>query len=138
MTKTIVAGACKVFINGLPFGLATSFEYVGVTPRRVIGGIDFMEALELAPTSSICKGAIGMYRIHGDGGLEGQGIVAPSGLIVKERYFSITVLNRVTGQVIFQADTCSVEEQRWTTSARGRKMGTMTFTAIGFKNEAEY
>lgn len=127
-----------VFVNGFVFGEVAAFSFDSPTPHAERRGLDSVEAYELSPTTTKAQGSMSIYRVRGGGGLEGRGIVAPSSHLPRERYFSLLVVDRSTGKRFFQADYCKVTNQAWTADARGRVMGSMTFEALQWVNEAEY
>ncbi len=137
-SNNIVSAHLVVFINGFVYGRVTGLSWNPQTPRIARRGLDSIMAYELSPGPAIVTGSMNVLRLHGDGGLEGRGIVAPFEHIPEERYFSILVVNRKTGQRVYQADHCMVTGQTWNQEARGRVSGSFNFEGIAWRNEAEY
>lgn len=132
---TIVGATVDCYINGKLYSVVTSFRWSSDTSRRSIHGIDSAEPLELAPTITRVTGSVGLLRSHMDAGIEGVGVVAPLQDLSREKYFTIALMDRMTGTIIFKADNCSVMNQSWDVPARGMVTGQMTFEAIGWGNE---
>jgi hypothetical protein len=108
-----------------------------MTPKRQIHCVDLFEAAELVPLSGSVSGSITVYRLHRDGGIEGSGLQGTWESIVREKYFSITVVNRLTDTVIFSSPRCSVEGQEWRLPSKAYAMGVITFVGISAGSDAE-
>lgn len=131
----LLTGAQVVcYINGSICGKVASFNWDSQTPRRFIQTIDTLVPVETVPLPTSIVGTVGIYRIHGDGGAEGLGMVAPNGYNELEKYFTIMILDRTNDMVIFQADNCSVMSQSWAIQ-RGYVMGQIQFRAMTWNNE---
>jgi hypothetical protein len=136
--STIVTGAhVVVYINGSVFGKVTSFGFKSVTARKEIRQVDSVGVQELAPTTTSVSCTMSLYRQMSDGGLEGAGITARYENLPRERYFNVTLVDRVTDSVIFQASQCSVEEQSWTIAPKGLVTGQVAFKALEWSNEVQ-
>lgn len=99
-------------------------------------GIDSMEPFELSPTVSAITGALTVYRRAGDGGAEGAGITVALPDLSREKYFRVTLIERRTQKVIFNAPRCKITSQSWDVPTRGHVTGTLNFTATTWSNEA--
>lgn len=137
MQQIVVGADIFVYVNGNRFSRVFNFSFQAQTPSREIGGIDTVEPLELAPTVSRCQGSIGMYRLHGDGGLEGAGITTPAAELPRRKYFSIMLIDRNTDTVLFRADRCWVDEQQWQFGTKVQAQGTAKFKALSWSNEVQ-
>jgi hypothetical protein len=136
--SSLVVGAhCRVYINGKPFGRTISAQLRSATPRRKIHVLDTFVAAEHMPTTAETGGTIQIYRLHGDGGSQAAGIVAPFADLSLEKYFSILILDRVTDTVIYRADRCTLEEEDWGLPTRGYVTGSLSFSAITWGNETQ-
>jgi len=99
--SNIVAGAHVLcFINGILVGETMSVDWSITTENQEKRGIDSIEAYELAPIMAKVEGSISLFRMHGTGGLEGRGIVAPFSHIPQEKYFSILLVDRGNGKTL--------------------------------------
>ncbi len=134
--SALITGARTVlFVNGRPFGRVADFKYDSSTPLREIRGIDSMEPFELAKTVSRVTGTMTIYRLSGDGGAEGAGLVAPVSELSREKYVSLVLVERNTNKVLFETQKAQISNQSWTIPARGYVMGSIQFEGIGFNNE---
>jgi hypothetical protein len=138
LTKVVTSPHILVFINGHLYSHASGLSWSASSPRIKRTGVDSIIPYELSPSQTQLSGRIKTYRAHGDGGLEGRGIVAPPARIPEERYFSLLVIDRITGDKILQADHCMVEDQSWDVSAGKFLEGSFSFTGLTHGNEAEY
>lgn len=133
--QTVVAARLVCYVNGVRYGKVTGFHYSSETSHKEARGIDSLVPYELMPTSVRVTGSMSVVRTTADGGLEGAGLTAPIPDIPRERYFSLTVLDRMTDTVVFRADQCKVTSQSWAVEARSPVSGQFTFQAIIFNNE---
>jgi hypothetical protein len=139
MGKSLIITGARVvcYINGQKFGRVSSFRWDSATPRKAIYGLDSSEPYELAPLPSRITGSLTVYRTVGDGGLEGSGIVAQFADIPREKYFSLTLIERSSDTVVFRADDCAVTNQSWDVPSKGVMMGNFSFEALSWSNEAK-
>lgn len=136
-SRLLTSAQVLVYINGKPFAWATSFRWESATPRKAIYGLDSGEPYELAPTTTKVHGSVGLLRLSASGGLEGAGVVAQYHDIPREKYFTLTLVDRTTDTIIFTAGHCAVQSQSWDIPAKGRVTGSMTFEALDWNNEAK-
>lgn len=125
-----------LYINGRPYAAVVAFRWDSFTGKRAIVGIDSMDAYELAPTVNKCTGTLTLLRTVGDGGAEGAGLLAHFGEVPKEKYFSLSLVDRLTDTQLFRADECSATNQSWDVPTKGRILGTLTFEALRWNNES--
>lgn len=137
-SKIVVGAGLSVFVNGKIYGQVTSFKWDSSTPVKANYGIDSLMPYELANTATKVVGSMSLVRVHGDGGLEGRGVVAPLTHLELEKYFSVLVVDRLTGLDVFRADHCKVTAQSWQVAARGKMEGSFSFEGIQWTNEADY
>ena len=133
--KLIGYGNLVVYVNARPYGVVNSFEWAEATPSRKNGGIDTPTTIELAPTTSQVSGSMNIWRLRADGGLEGSGLKPHSRKMARARYFSLTLVDRITDEVFFHAPSCRVTNQQWSTRQRSLVQGTVTWEALDFGNE---
>lgn len=137
IAKTLRGPDIKVFINGRIYAPVTSFRFNTATGRRPIMGIDQGTPFELAPGPQHVTGTIEVLRIRNSGGLEGAGIAAPESLILQEKYFTLTVIDRVTDSVILQIDEAALVDQNWSAVAKGVVAGSFSFEGMSWGNEVQ-
>ena len=139
-SSLVVGAQVVVYVNGNMFGKVIDFEWVAETPRRFIQTVDSLLPIEAIPLATSVTGIMNIFKIHGDGGAEGAGMVAPmvmndgSSGIPLEKYFTLMVLDRAKDTVLFQADTCTLMSQRWGIK-RGHVTGSLSFRAFSWNNE---
>lgn len=133
--RTIVSSGVILYLNNKPFGKVTSFRFASSTPRDAIYGIDALDPIELAPSRTKVNGVIGLVRTLGDGGAEGAGFTAPYEYLSREKYFSLSLVDRQTDNIIFRADYCSVTNQSWDVAAKEFVKGSLEFEALDWSNE---
>ena len=134
-SKLTVAAQVKCLVNGQLFAEVSSMSWTSATPKKAVRGLDSSQPYELAVTSSSCTGQLSLYRITGSGGLEGAGIIPPYQDLPREKYFTLTLIDRLTDSVIFEAHHCSVTSQGWQVAAKSLIVGSMAFEAISWNNE---
>jgi hypothetical protein len=137
MSSVVVSAHLVVFINGKRFGECMGMEWEQGTPHVEKMGIDSLTPVELVPTGTRVSGTFKTLRLRATGALEGRGIVAPFRHVIREKYFSILVVNRLDGTRVFRADRCKVTSQRWQAMAKGRVEGTFAFVGIDAANEID-
>ena len=133
--RVIVAAKVQAYINGVQIGRVTSFRWSSDTPRKAIMGLDSPTPVELAPTIARCTGSLGLLRTVLDGGIEALGMTAHSSQFVRERYFTLTLVEITSDTLLFRADFCSVTNQSWEVAARGIMTGSVNFEGIYWNNE---
>lgn len=134
--RTLTGAHILVYINGKLYGRCNKFAWSSATPHKAIYGIDLPEPQELAPTSTHLSGAMSIYRTVTDGGAQGAGIVPRYVDIPRGRYFSITLLDRSTDTVVFQAGYCVCQDESWDIPMRGLITGNLRFEGIDWNNES--
>lgn len=136
MAQTILTGAnLVVYINRVPWGVVETFMFDPQTPSDEIRGIDSPEVQELAPTISGISGRATIWRQASDGGLEGAGLAVHSQRLARGRYFSMQVIDRVTGQTYFSCVGARVNSQSWGAEVKRMIRGTFTWSALRWSNE---
>lgn len=132
---SVPTAACCCYINGKLVGRVTSFRWSSDTPRKDIYGLDSVVPYEIAPTTVSCSGSVGLIRTHADGSIEALGMTAHSSQMERERYFTLTLVDRATDTLLFRADYCAVIGQQWEVPERGLVRGTVNFRALQWNNE---
>lgn len=124
-----------VYINAKPFAVMTELQYSVDYGRRAHYGIDSIFPFELASGAMSVSGSMSLYKNQYDGGIEGAGMIPRDYLVPEESYFTLTVINRVSGVVMFRGDKCSVQSQSWSMPAQGLVTGSVSFQCIGYTND---
>jgi len=147
-TVTITGARLRLVINNKVVGLATSISYSVDYGKKALRGIDTPFPQEIVPGQQTVKGTIACIRIQGMS-LESYGIVSPqlstvttplgegapspgtpaTGLLA-DSYISIALIDRITGEAVFQADQASVLSQNWSVGARGIMQGSFEFEGV--------
>lgn len=136
--QKIITGAHVIlFVNGERFGSVYSFALNIGTPSKKIGGIDVPGWVELATTMETCSGTMGVYRLIGDGGAEGAGLVPVSEQLPRGKYFSMQLIERTSDTTVFSTQYARVEDQKWAFEPKSMTRGNIIWEALGRKNEAE-
>lgn len=134
-SKTLTGARIVCYINGKLYGRVSSFTWDSQTAHKPIYTIDAAEPFELAAGITKVGGTISVYRLIGDGGAQGAGIVPKYGDIPRGKYFSIMLIDRGTDLVLFQAKYCSLQTESWTVPQKGIITGSLHFEAIDWSNE---
>lgn len=134
-SNLMVGAKVVMYINGKPFAKVTGFSWSSSTMRRPLYGIDSSQPYELVPTVTRVAGNVSLLRGIADGGLEGAGVTPNFAFLTREKYFSVTLVERTTDTVLFHATNCSATSQSWDVPARGYVTGQMQFEALTWNNE---
>jgi hypothetical protein len=134
--KLVSAPRVLVYINGKLYGRCTTFQWSSITPRRRIHVCDIAVPVELAATTTDVTWQMGVLRVIGDGGAQGSGIVADQLNISREKYFTLTLIERQTDMVLFQADLCNTDSEIWSIAPKGLMQGQISGSGITWVNEA--
>jgi hypothetical protein len=135
--KTVHGARVLVYVNGVLFGRCAGFSWNGTSPRRKIHVVDTPHAVELAATTVDCAWNMTVLRTVGDGGIQGAGMVAPQqALLSREKYFTVLLVERMSGLPLFQADMCQVEAEGWVLTPKNLLMGQIQGAGIVWVNEA--
>ena len=135
--KTIVSAGVILHLNGRPYGRVTSFQWTSDTPRSAKYGLDSPLPVELAPTITRVTGRVGVVRTVGDGGIEGAGMTTAFETLIREKYFTLQLIERGSDTVVFEAKSCSVTQQSWSVPEKGKVTGEIAFEALSWANELQ-
>jgi hypothetical protein len=136
--NTIVVGAhAKAYVNGQFWGNVRRFRFRILSTHREQRGLDSLLPFELIPTSYSVSGSMEMYRQHGDGGLEGKGLMASSTDLPREKYVTFTLVNRLTDEILFRTDMMKFTDQDWDVPAKGVVNGRAAFVGIGCRTSLQ-
>lgn len=134
--KTLTGAKIQCYINNNLYGRATSVSWESATVHRPIYTIDSADPIELGATITKLSGNITVYRLTGDGGARGMGIVPKYEDVPRGKYFTLTLIDRSNNSIIFESKNCVLQSESWTLSSRSVTVGQLRFEAIDWKNEA--
>jgi len=134
MNQVVVGAHVKCYINGNFFAEVTGFSYNETNQKIQRRGIDKATPFEISPGIQAIQGQLSMVRVR-DGGLEGNGIKPIYANVPKANYFTMTLLDRVTNTVIFEAYGCQINKQQWQVGVGSRMLGSASFVAFDYNNE---
>lgn len=134
-SKSLKGPDIKVYVNGRLYTVVTSVRWIASYGRNPIMAIDQSIPAELASGPCTVKGTLDIVRLRNSGGLQGAGLVPDDFVILRERYFSLTIVDRLSDTVLLQVDEASVGEENWSVPSRGLISGSFTFEGIGWTND---
>src|SRR6266568_9420570 len=138
MWSSVVAAAhLRVFVNGRLLGWTTGFQPRVATPVRPAQGIDQPQTFELMPTTYRVMGSMDVLRGRLTGGLEGLGLVASGRDLLKQKYKTIEIVDRVTDTTFFKATGCVVTDQTIRIAPKGIVVISLQFEGLDATNEAD-
>lgn len=135
ITRTLRGGDIKVYINGKLFKPVVSLSFSLSSGHHAISGIDLNTPFELAPGPTRIRGSMELLRAREDGGLEGQGVAVLHENILLEKYFTLSITDRLTDTEILYVDNCVIIDQNWNIPSRGLMTGQATFEGMNWTNE---
>lgn len=138
MPPKLVSGARVLcYVNGRLLAGVSSFVWTSSSPRKKIRVVDLPIPVELAATTVDVTWQMTTFRQIGDGGAQGPGIVAANLTdIVREKYFSLLLIERATQLPLFQADYCNLDSENWSINAKMIMTGQLSGSGIVWVNEA--
>ena len=135
---SVLSGArVLAYVNGKLLGRVTSFSWSSSTPRKSIRCVDIATPVELAATTVETTWQMGVVRSMGDGGMQGAGIVANQVNVIREKYFTLLLIERLSQLPVFQADLCQTDGEQWSITPKGLMAGTVSGKSITWTNEAD-
>ena len=135
-SKSLASADVVLWVNGAILGIATGGSYVKNTQIRRSRAIDSLKTYELVPTEVSCSGRFQVVRLHGTGGLEGQGVTAFPDETLLQRYATLTLIDRRNDQIVDQFEQCMFSVVQWHVINRQLVQGTFQFEGIGWNNES--
>jgi hypothetical protein len=129
--NSIIVGAhVKAYVNGRFWANVRRFAFRITSAQTEEYGLDSMVPFEIIPKRFSVSGMMQVYRQHGDGGLEAQGLTAGSADLPREKYVTLTLVNRFNDEILFRTDFAKFPDQNWDVPSRGIVTGSATFMAI--------
>ena len=104
--SVIQGAAVKCYVNGVLLGYVTAAAWNTLTRYGEAAEIDSNVVKEYMPGSYRVGGSFGILRGRSTGGLEGAGMVAFAEGMLRQKYLSIDLVDRVTGEVVERAAAC--------------------------------
>jgi hypothetical protein len=133
--KTLTGPHIICYVNGKLYGRVSNFSWDSQTVHKQIYGLDSADPFELAAGQTKISGSLTIYRLIGDGGAQGAGIVPKYEDMPRGRYFNMTMIDRSTDLILFQARYCVLQAESWSVPMRGIVTGQLHFEAIDWSNE---
>ncbi len=135
--KTIRGADLIIYINNKPFGVTTGIRYQLDEGQHPIYGIDQMTPFELASGQCSIKATVEVIRVRTQAGLEGAGIGIPETKVILKRYFSLSMVDRVTDTTILHVGQASAGTQAWGVNAKGELAGNFSFEGLVWTHELD-
>jgi len=124
-----------LYVNGQAFGRVMGFQWSATYAQKPVYALDSSSAYELIPTQAKVIGTVNVYRLVGDGGAEGAQMATQFQDMIRQKYFTLALVERSTGLVLFQANRCSLQGQSWNAPIKGFVTGVINFEALEWENE---
>jgi hypothetical protein len=135
---TIAGAHLKCYINGKLLGYVMAVPAWNIsTDWAELREIDNPVANQLAPRTYSVSGTIQILRGRSTGGLEGAGLVPSADAMLRQKYLTVELQDRITQDIVYHAAFCQVIQQQWSVNAKGLTTGTFNFKGISFSNEAQ-
>lgn len=133
--RILVSARVVLYVNGAPFGRVMGFQWSSTVVQKPIFAIDSSSAYELVPTQARVVGSMNVYRTIGDGGAMGASMTTQFQDVVRQKYFTVALVERTTGAILFEADRCAFAGEAWNVNVRNFVTGTVNFEALEWGNE---
>lgn len=134
--KTITGANILCYIDGRLYSRASSVSWNSATPHKPIMALDSVDPYELAVTTTHVTASMSVYRLHGDGGAQGAGMVPNYEDLPRGRYFTLILVDRMTNNTLFRMKNCVVNGESWSVPSRGIVTGSLSLEGITWDNEA--
>lgn len=133
--RILVGAGVDVYINGKNWGTVNSFIWESSTPHEEQRGIDTTSPFEYAIGQTSVSGQVSLFKVQNNGGLEGLGVTGGYKDYLRERYFTLLLIEQKTQTILFKADRCCVQSQTWKVEAKAQVQGAFNFSGIEWVNE---
>lgn len=130
---SITGPSVVLYVNGVLFSEAVSISATTTTTRQERRGIDSTEPYEISVSTTRVNGSVSCVPVRGRY-LESRGITVPFTDLSREQYFSIEILDRVTGETIWSAFRCQSDHQHFSVAAKSMATLEWSFTGIEASN----
>lgn len=124
------------YVNSVLYGSVTDFSFESSVNTKEMRGVDFPLPFEIAPTMQKVNFSLGLLRLSGDGGAISIGMMAESADISLLKYVTVTIVDRSNGQALFRTDYAVASGEKWDAPSKGLVTGSVSFSCIGYVNEA--
>lgn len=123
------------YLNGILVGRVSRFDYDYTVTVQEARGLDFPMPFELMPGMIQIDGTLKLFRLSGDGGTQGMGMLPQVNDFSRLKYATVTIVDRTNGTAFFKSDLVLGTKESWGVPAKGLVEGSLTFKAIAFSNE---
>jgi hypothetical protein len=136
-TFSIAGAHLKCFINGKLLGYVIAVPSWNIRSEWAeLRGIDNVMAKQLVPRIYSCSGTVQILRGRHTGGLEGAGLVPSGEAMLRQKYLTVEIQDRITQDIIYRALLCQIDQQQWQMDTKGLVTGSFSFKGLSFQNEA--
>ncbi len=126
----VAAGRTYLEVDGRVVAQAVAFSCSMDPGLYEEYGLDDVEPAELGYTVVRIRGSIGLVRRVGDGGADGLGLGAPSDLLTRKKYSSMSLVDVGLKRPVFSWEGAILfGNESWQMVAKGQMAGAVTFTA---------
>ncbi len=133
--RILVGARVALYINGQAYGRVMGFQWTSTTAQKAVYALDSSFPYELAPGQTRIVGSLNVYRLAGDGGAEGANMTTQFTDVIRQNYFTLSLVDRATGQTLFQANHCALTSQSWSAPVRGFVTGSLAFESLLWESE---
>jgi hypothetical protein len=136
-TFSIASAHIKVYVNGKLLGYAISVPSWNIrSDWGRLQEIDSVITRQLAPRMYAVSGTFQVLRGRATGGLEGAGLVTTAESMLRQKYATIELQDRVSQDIIFRGLQCVVTQQSWQINPKSLVVGSFNFEGLVFANES--
>ena len=134
---SLASAHLKVFVNWKLLG------YVMGVPTWLVRSewgrlreLDTVATRQLTPRLFEVSGTMQVLRGRSTGGLEGAGMVPSAETMLRQKYLTIEIQDRITQDIVYRAIECTFQQQQWRIDPKGLVTGNFNFEGRAFANEA--
>lgn len=136
MSSTVTSQDLVLYMNGQVYAQVTNFSWNSSTSQTPKYALDSLMPYEIMPGPALVTGSVSVVKTQNDGGLEGAGFTTQFSNLARQKYNTISIRQRSTGQSIFEAKYCSINGQNWNMPTKGILSGNFSFMGIMFTTDS--
>jgi hypothetical protein len=129
-SRTLVAAAIRIYINGVSYNEAQSVSYTLDSGSQELYGVDSLYPQEIVPIKSTVNGTINGLKLKYSGGLQAKGARPLANDILKLPYVSIRIQDRQSGEDILLIPKAVIASETFTAGAKTSVKVNLTFRGI--------